>query len=124
MDGLLEHDGTISFYTANDISRLHNAIIRPGRIDVILEFNNATTDQCIEIIANAFNTTIHDTCFDCLKENKEDILVLDSSTHPTGSKTLTTPAKINKKCSPAQIEEICANSKYIDDAIQTLMMRE
>jgi len=120
MDGLLEHNGTISFYTANDISMLHNAIIRPGRIDVILKFDYATTKQCIEIIANTFNTSFDDKCFDCLHHNTEEILVLDT----IDSKTMSTPDKINRKFSPAQIEEICANSKCINAAIQSLMMHE
>lgn len=54
MDGLLENHGIITIFTANRIDRLHQAIVRPGRIDLKLQFSKATTKTLLTMVRAAY----------------------------------------------------------------------
>lgn len=45
LDGVCNRDGQIFVLTTNYIDRLDSALIRPGRVDVRVEFSNATVEQ-------------------------------------------------------------------------------
>jgi hypothetical protein len=54
MDGLLENHGTITFLTANRIDHLHKALLRPGRIDLVLRLGLASTRAVKAILRAAY----------------------------------------------------------------------
>ena len=45
VDGVAAQEGRLLFMTTNHIERLSEALIRPGRVDVRLEFTHASRDQ-------------------------------------------------------------------------------
>lgn len=45
LDGAASKDGSLVFMTTNHLDRLDDALVRPGRADVHLEFGQATADQ-------------------------------------------------------------------------------
>lgn len=100
MDGLLEQDGIITFLTANRIDHLHKAITRPGRIDVKLKFDKATTASLKRIMRNVYDV---DDTEDCLLNAIAD-----------------TDERFNKKWSPAEIEEICFQEANVQNALGIL----
>ena len=103
MDGLLEHDGTITFYTANDITHLHDAITRPGRVDMILHFDYATADQCWAIVRSAFDLAGGDgnAKLEPLRQGRD---------------------ALDKKLSPAKIEEICTACDTVEKAVDQILV--
>lgn len=86
MDGILENNGTITFLTANNIDNIHEAILRPGRIDLKLKLGFATTKSFKIILKSIFNK----------KEEKERI-----------DKISDVDIFYNERWSPADIEEVC-----------------
>ncbi len=49
LDGVMAKEGTILIMTTNHIEKLDPALIRPGRIDVKIEFHPASNDQLIQL---------------------------------------------------------------------------
>ncbi|KIO33291.1 hypothetical protein M407DRAFT_17848 [Tulasnella calospora MUT 4182] len=49
LDGLHSEDGVMFFTTAEDVSLLDSALLRPGRIDVSAQFRLATQDQMVSL---------------------------------------------------------------------------
>lgn len=49
MDGLGSGEGRVMFVTANDRSKFPDVMVRPGRIDEIIELGNATEDQAVRL---------------------------------------------------------------------------
>lgn len=45
LDGVAAQEGRIVFLTTNHLDRLDRALIRPGRIDLVIELGNATREQ-------------------------------------------------------------------------------
>jgi len=58
LDGMLTKKGIITILTTNYIDRLDDALKRPGRIDLILEFKHASNYQIIQMIKNFYPTMI------------------------------------------------------------------
>ena len=54
LDGITTPDGYITFMTTNCIEQLDPALIRPGRIDKIIEFNNANNYQAAKMYLKFF----------------------------------------------------------------------
>lgn len=55
IDGVLENYGRILIITTNHPEKLDSALIRPGRMDVKIEFTKCTNQMCHDIINNFFN---------------------------------------------------------------------
>jgi chaperone BCS1 len=49
LDGAASKDGTLVFMTTNHLERLDDALVRPGRVDVPVEFTYATREQAIRM---------------------------------------------------------------------------
>lgn len=49
LDGVQSKDGCLIFMTTNDRSVLDEALLRPGRVDVEIEFKEATSEQIIRL---------------------------------------------------------------------------
>jgi len=49
LDGLITRHGMVVFATTNHIEKLDKALIRPGRMDLKVEFKNATKDQAARL---------------------------------------------------------------------------
>jgi chaperone BCS1 len=54
IDGIVAKDGALLFMTTNYKERLDPALIRPGRIDVQLEFGFATREQIVRLFKRFF----------------------------------------------------------------------
>lgn len=100
MDGLLEQHGIITFLTANRIDHLHKAITRPGRIDLKLKFDKATTPSLKKMVQSAYKT-----------DDVNDELVIDIEDNDP---------RYHKKWSPAEIEEICFHETSAKNALSIL----
>lgn len=59
IDGILETPGRIIIMTSNFPERLDKAFIRPGRVDLILNFNRCTRHTLIEIIENFYDISLN-----------------------------------------------------------------
>lgn len=94
MDGVLEQDGAITFITANNPSKLHEALKRPGRIDLKVCFDHATCNSLKKIINKFYNST-------------DDLSELDDE-------------KYNKQWSPAEIEEFCMRNNSPQKMVEFL----
>ena len=55
-DGVLEMKGRMMVMTTNHLDKLDPALIRPGRVDTILEFKKSTKDTVQEIFQHFFTT--------------------------------------------------------------------
>ena len=54
IDGVAAQEGRMLFMTTNHIERLSAALIRPGRVDVRLEFTHATEEQITEFFVRFY----------------------------------------------------------------------
>jgi chaperone BCS1 len=69
LDGLAHKEGLITIMTTNYKDRLDPALIRPGRVDMVIHFDYAVKEQIIEIFnkffpkldANKFHKELHKT---------------------------------------------------------------
>jgi ATP-dependent 26S proteasome regulatory subunit len=57
LDGIQESNGRIIIMTTNKPEILDKALIRPGRIDIEINFKKASIDNIKEIIENFFGKT-------------------------------------------------------------------
>lgn len=100
MDGLLEQNGIITFLTANRIDHLHKAITRPGRIDLKLKMDKASTASLKQIVRSIYDSNEHDfSKLDALSDDDE---------------------RFHKKWSPAEVEEICFQETNVKSAMSIL----
>ena len=95
LDGVLETPGRILIITSNFPDKLDPAFVRPGRIDVKIEFRNATCEFVLDMINKFYDTT--KTMVDIPKE-------LDS---------VFTPAEV--------MESLCMHFRNVDAAIGHLV---
>lgn len=56
IDGILPRDGQIIFMTANDVERLHPALLRPGRADIHVRLENATATQAARMFKRFYGS--------------------------------------------------------------------
>lgn len=101
MDGLLEQNGIITFLTANRIDHLHKAITRPGRIDLKLKMDKASTASLKQIVRSVYDV-VETAEYDVLDAISDD------------------DERYHKKWSPAEIEEICFQESTINGAMSIL----
>lgn len=87
MDGLLENNGIITIFTANNIDHLHKALIRPGRIDMKVRMDKATTKSLKDIVQMVHGAD----------PNVQELLEAISDDDP----------RYHKRWSPAEVEEAC-----------------
>jgi len=58
LDGVATGDKRIIVITTNNIEKFDKALIRPGRIDHVIYFDRATSDDIYDMLDHAFNTKI------------------------------------------------------------------
>jgi len=56
LDGVASQEGRILIMTTNHIEKLDKALIRPGRVDLMLEFGRASREICVSIFKAIFAT--------------------------------------------------------------------
>lgn len=77
IDGIVEHHGRILIITTNYINQLDTALIRPGRIDMKVNFTKCTHKMCVDIIEHFYNKKIKkDFVFPELKYSPAELLEL------------------------------------------------
>jgi SpoVK/Ycf46/Vps4 family AAA+-type ATPase len=97
LDGVLETPNRILIITSNYPERLDKALIRPGRIDLNIHFDNADMEMIFEMFRHFYNLTILE------------------------AKKLGLDPKIDKIFTPAEvIAVLCNNYKNVDDAVASL----
>jgi len=72
MDGLLSPHGLVLFMTTNHVEMLDESIVRPGRIDVLLEIDQLNTAQLNEMVGYF----IDDSNFDGLTEEIYNLKIM------------------------------------------------
>ena len=97
LDGVLETPGRILVITSNYPEKLDKALVRPGRIDVKIEFKNASREFIREMVSRFYSKTI----------------------------TLETiPAELEDKFTPAEVmESLCTYFKESDAAIKHMLQK-
>jgi DNA polymerase III delta prime subunit len=99
LDGVLETPGRIIIMTSNYPKRLDKALIRPGRIDINVQFDKANLEMINQMICHFYNKSIDEIDNLNLKINE----------------------KIDKKYTPAEVISIlCNNYNNYEKAIQQL----
>jgi hypothetical protein len=68
IDGMIESDGRICIFTTNYPDRLDKALIRPGRIDLVLEIKNMRSIDVFDMYKLWFNDVIPKNVFDKMKD--------------------------------------------------------
>ncbi|KAL6756916.1 BCS1 N terminal-domain-containing protein [Haematococcus lacustris] len=58
IDGVAAQEGRLLFMTTNHINRLSSALIRPGRVDVRVEFSHATKDQAARLFMSFYDPSV------------------------------------------------------------------
>ena len=99
LDGIVEMHDAIIVFTTNHIEEIDPAVIRPGRVDYMLELKNATAETIEEMIKYKYKLT-----------NEEMLKYKD---------------KINKisktSVSPAKVQNLCFTHKNIEDILEELL---
>jgi hypothetical protein len=125
LDGVLEQPGRIIIMTSNHPEKLDRALLRPGRIDVIVRFDFCKTHEMKEIV-EAFIETVVPTedalkfvggqytpaevtqiIFECIEDHKEMF------------KRLSTPKVVEIKNSPESAQEISLGIQ-VDERIEAV----
>jgi hypothetical protein len=99
IDGVLENYGRILIMTTNYPDRLDDALIRPGRIDMKINFTKCTNKMCHDIINNFYEIETEN-------ENDNENKVKNDIIFP------------DNKYTPAEVLEIC--SLNYDDIQKTI----
>jgi len=68
LDGICEIDDRIIIFTTNDITKLDKALLRPGRIDLIIEFKKLKKDDINNLFKLWFNKDIPSNYFNKIKD--------------------------------------------------------
>ena len=103
LDGINETPGRIIIMTTNKPEILDKALIRPGRIDIKIKFEESTVENLKEIIYHFWKTN-----------DSEYNKVLHDKIESTDF------SRIDKKLTPAEIVDISRKSNSIDKTIELL----
>lgn len=87
LDGILETPQRLIIMTTNYPGKLDHALLRPGRIDLILEFKKCSVEMLTTMVENFYSTDVN---VDTLQDER-----------------------LNEVLSPAEVQEVLCN--YIDD---------
>ena len=88
LDGVLETPGRMMIITSNYPDKLDDAILRPGRIDIKIQFKRASIQVICDMLAHFYNMQPND--FKC-----------------------EIPQKFDEIFTPAEIMDVCSNN-YTD----------
>ena len=91
-DGLVETTGSIIIFTTNHVKDLDPALIRPGRVDIMIEMTLATHEMIKEMYFGYFNIAI----------DEGELKIINDNFY-----------------SPAEIQNIYQSSFEIDNEINT-----
>ena len=95
LDGVLEQHGRIIILTTNFPDKIDKALLRPGRIDMKVNFTECESHIVLEIIEFFFETKLSDSIIEQID-------------------------KINKKYTPAEIFQLCFNYNNLEQVIEKL----
>jgi chaperone BCS1 len=99
LDGIVEMHDAIIVFTTNHIEEIDPAVIRPGRVDYMLELKNATAETIEEMIKYKYKLT------------DEEMLKYKDKIN-----------KISKiSVSPAKVQNLCFTHKNIEDILEELL---
>jgi len=73
LDGILETPGRVIIMTSNFPGKLDRALIRPGRIDLICEFQKCSHEMITEFVSTFYNKTLTKEEQDCVYQCPENV---------------------------------------------------
>jgi chaperone BCS1 len=131
LDGVIDTPDRMIIMTSNHPKKLDPALIRPGRIDKLVEFGYLDQTQAIELLRHYFSD---EEMTEQQKLSLKDILEggsagesssSSSSSSSSLSSSLSLPENSNSnvEISPADAEQICAETNSLDDFLIKLAER-
>ena len=113
LDGNVEHNGLMVIMTTNYKEKIDKALIRPGRMDILLCLSNATPETINEMIIHFYNKK--NITKSLIISNEQFEIINKYSRHQ--DKLLWSPAKITQIC----LSYInCSHKKYIQSILNYL----
>ena len=103
IDGIPERTGQILIFNTNHPNKLDPALIRPGRVDCLIHFQQMNPDNTYKLLINYFDKNI---------------------SKSTKNKVLNKLKKIGRFWTPAEIFQICAKLNDIDKVINFLEKKD
>jgi hypothetical protein len=89
IDGIVEHHGRILIITTNYIEQLDDALIRPGRIDMKVNFTKCSDKMCRNILEHFYDTKLDDNfIFENYKYSPAELLEICFKNHDDIDKCL------------------------------------
>jgi hypothetical protein len=73
LDGILETPGRVIIMTSNFPGKLDRALIRPGRIDLICEFQKCSHEMITEFVSTFYNKILTKEEQDCVHQCPENV---------------------------------------------------
>jgi AAA+ superfamily predicted ATPase len=98
LDGIPERTGQIIIMTCNNPEKLDKALLRPGRIDILLEFKRMKTKHLIDLLNNFFEKNIS---LNTLNKNEVEIL--------------------DEKWTPAEVFKLCSENSSLQECLSFLI---
>ena len=101
LDGIPERTGQIIIMSCNNPEKLDKALLRPGRIDILLEFKRMKTEFLIDLLNNFFEKNLE---LNYLNENDKILL--------------------EEKWTPAEVFKICSENSSMDECLKFLIEKK
>lgn len=99
LDGVASQEGRVLIMTTNHIEKLDKALIRPGRVDMIVKFDRADTDMTAAIFRAIYAPLEGDSVPDGAAETSNALRQLESGTDPRPAQP--TPEEARKRAAEA-----------------------
>ena len=103
LDGIPERTGQVIMMSCNNPEKIDKAFLRPGRIDILIEFKKASINCLLSFINNYFDLKLD---LKYLKKNYDEYLFLE------------------QKWTPAEIFKICSQFKSYEETIVYLIKEQ
>lgn len=103
LDGVVSSPGRLLVFTTNHPEKLDRALLRPGRIDMQIEFTYMTPDDMAKLICLYFSPDPHNPDFDWLSADQRGRLVA-----------------LKQPITPAELENECASDGTLDNLLTRL----
>lgn len=111
LDGIKEQENRIIIATTNNPEILDKALIRPGRIDINLNLNNASLNNIVDILSHFWDVKTSEFIIEKIIVNKEENII-------SKFKQKIIPLNWHQKISHAEITNICCSS---DDLLSSMI---
>jgi SpoVK/Ycf46/Vps4 family AAA+-type ATPase len=115
LDGVIESPDRMIIISTNIPDKLDDALVRPGRIDHIIEMGHVTPNQANLMLMHFFSAPTTDAQF-----NRLSTILHEDTWEPLPNISC---GETCPKFSPAELEQLCSDSISIDDCLDKLAAR-